>query len=97
MEQKTTRESIEETRLERERVKLQLDKKSLEETGTFHYRSDSKPELEFSRYKQDCRKRALDLAMLNGGTINLSLASNPAPDDILRTAEFYYEWLIAIP
>jgi hypothetical protein len=85
MESKTTREGIEEVRLERERLKLQQDK------------PEGKSELEFSRYKQDCRKRALDLAMMNGGSINCSLVSNPAPDDILKTAKFYYDWLISIP
>jgi hypothetical protein len=46
---------------------------------------------EFQRYKQDCRKRALDLA------------HTEYPDrkkdkpDILKNADEYYNWLISIP
>jgi hypothetical protein len=43
---------------------------------------------EFQRYKQDCRKRALDLAP------SLITATEP---DVLKKADQLYNWLISIP
>ena len=40
---------------------------------------------EFARYKQDCRKRALDLA------------HGVDTDNVLKNADKYYSWLISIP
>lgn len=47
---------------------------------------------EFSRYKQDCRKRALDLAA------DL-MRNKPVTEDeqMLKIATKYYKWLIEIP
>jgi hypothetical protein len=54
--------------------------------------------LEFSRYKQDCRKRALEMA--HGETINLTAATAGALGgqlDVVSLADKYYNWLISIP
>jgi len=47
--------------------------------------------IEKSRYNQDCRKRALSAAESNSGV------ANPEPESILKAADKYYNWLIAIP
>lgn len=72
---------------------------------------DSKQSLEFSRYKQDCRKRALDLAhnefleektlfnkscKVEDGERNKD-GSFPMKFDIIELADKYYNWLISIP
>jgi hypothetical protein len=49
--------------------------------------------VEFSRYKQDCRKRALDLA----AQTNVTGKKDPVQDDVLKLADNYYTWLISIP
>jgi len=70
--------------------------------------ADTKGQLEFSRYKQDCRKRALDCAIDEcrrvGGfapTIKdpskLVHQEEAKPFDILAEADKYYNWLITIP
>lgn len=64
-----------------------------------------KHDLEFSRYKQDCRKRALDLAhterdrnYYGGGSTNL-IPKQPtvSTEDTLKVADKYYKWLINLP
>lgn len=62
MEKKSTREELDEVRLEKEKLRLALERKEFEQSGKILYKSEDKTELEFQRYKQDCRKRALDLA-----------------------------------
>jgi len=68
----------------------------------------SKQSLEFSRYKQDCRKRALECAIdecrrVGGFTpiikdpSKLVHQEEAKPFDILAEAEKYYQWLITIP
>lgn len=54
-----------------------------------------KSELEFSRYKQDCRKRALEMAA--GECIELVRRGESNTIDIVDTADKYYNWLISIP
>lgn len=49
-------------------------------------------EKEFSRYKQDCRKKALDLAWQY-----YSKDGCNGEKKVTETAEFYYNWLISIP
>lgn len=49
-------------------------------------------DIEFNRFKQDCRKRALDVAhqtisQAQGGTIS---------KDIIKEADIYYKWLIDV-
>lgn len=54
--------------------------------------------LEFNRYKQDCRKRALEMA--HNEIINLTAASSATKGgdvDVAVLAEKYYQWLISIP
>lgn len=53
----------------------------------------TKQVLEFQRYKQDCRKRALEVAertvtQSSGGVIS---------EKITNEADKYYDWLINIP
>ena len=58
----------------------------------------SKYDIEFNRYKQDCRKRALDVAyqlfVSHGGDIN---EEGEKEIDIKTIADKYYNWLISIP
>lgn len=99
----STRESIELIRLEREKLMLAQQKKEFEETGKVAFRSDDKSEIEFQRYKQDCRKRALDLAHSEYGDwyreANSKSATNNIGEkpDVENLAEKYYQWLITIP
>jgi len=57
---------------------------------------------EFARYKQDCRKRALDLAHVELLRVNRA-AELPSTEgeitevDVLTVADKYYQWLITIP
>lgn len=64
-----------------------------------------KNNLEFNRYKQDCRKRALDLAAgeyadwyreSNSCKAREETIKSPPPD-ITALADKYYNWLISIP
>lgn len=55
--------------------------------------SNEKSNIEYGRYKQDCRKRALEVAertvtQSQGGQIS---------DAITTEADKYYNWLISIP
>lgn len=57
-----------------------------------------KKDLEFSRYKQDCRKRALDLAHSEIHSLNKAGIAQPKPEiTTTELAETYYNWLISIP
>lgn len=60
-----------------------------------YFPQDTKQEVEFSRYKQDCRKRALDLAHSECVPNARSLSGGEV--DVLKTADKYYNWLISIP
>lgn len=58
-----------------------------------------KANLEFTRYKQDCRKRALDLASQNidkEREYTKRFQDDP-PLTIQTLADKYYNWLISIP
>lgn len=62
---------------------------------SFNKVPDSKSELEFQRYKQDCRKRAFDMAHNE-----LELLMREGKGDLFKieeTADKYYQWLITIP
>jgi len=50
----------------------------------------SKNDLELQRYKQDCRKRALDAGAENA----YKTVSNATSDMVLKEAEIFYQWLI---
>lgn len=91
----------------------EFNKKSFEKDGVIYYASKDKAQsiIEFSRYKQDCRKRALDLAserikpiekLLNGQEIKdlkgLIQSGEIVSEEILMAlADKYYNWLISIP
>lgn len=63
---------------------------SFNKTGKIHYQDKSK--VEFYRFKQDCRKRALDLA--HSESINSVAASQANKGvNVLDLADKYYEWL----
>ena len=74
------------------------------QTGKLHFKSPNK-EIEIQRYKQDCRKRALELAYnewdakLTRQIRGKEKDSNvePEPFNISETADKYYNWLINIP
>lgn len=60
--------------------------------------------VEFSRYKQDCRKRALEMAHAENSTSTLRMASQlnqgslgVSNIDVIKLADKYYNWLISIP
>lgn len=64
--------------------------KSFNESGNIHYQG--KANVEFSRYKQDCRKRAIDIAVQlvsqsSGGQIS---------EEVKKEADIYYKWLIDV-
>lgn len=65
------------------------------QTGNLHFKTPKA--IEFERYKQDCRKRSLDLASshINRDAIGNSLKINPS--EVLNISETYYNWLISIP
>lgn len=48
----------------------------------------SQKEVEYNRYKQDCRKKSLDWVMQH---------FNGSDDDAIKSADKYYKWLISIP
>lgn len=50
---------------------------------------------EYNRFKQDCRKRALDLA--HNELDQLMRADKGAEFSVTETADKYYNWLITIP
>lgn len=60
---------------------------------------------EFSRYKQDCRKRALELSHNEAGRPIFQPTDNPLMNtqrvsprvDIIELADKYYNWLINLP
>jgi len=57
-------------------------------------RERDKSQVEFNRYKQDCRKRALDLAEIQMGKYSGTTWSD---EKMLEQADKYYNWLISIP
>jgi tRNA1(Val) A37 N6-methylase TrmN6 len=57
----------------------------------------SKQELEFARYKQDCRKKSLDLAMSRVPYVKEEKSWSPTNDQIQKLADELYQWLITIP
>lgn len=87
-------------------------KDSYEKDGTIYYASKDKAQsvIEFSRYKQDCRKRALDLAQSQsihmgeyfernkiGDGENITLKTIVEQNVLTDLADKYYNWLISIP
>jgi len=66
--------------------------KGFMETGDLVWRE--KTGLEFSRYKQDCRKKAFDVTFRNFDP-STSTESTMAVE--LKNAELLYTWLISIP
>ena len=64
--------------------------KQYNETGKLY--SQEKVNVEFSRYKQDCRKRAIDIAVQLVSTSSLGQISG----EVKKEADIYYEWLIDI-
>lgn len=60
------------------------------QTGKLHFKSPKA--IEFERYKQDCRKRAIEMAHADFHSGKLSLGAT-----IKTAADEYYEWLISIP
>jgi hypothetical protein len=69
-------------------IKEQRNAQALAENKSENYKKD----LELSRYKQDCRKRALEMAHddFHAG----KMANGSKVGDL---AETYYNWLISIP
>ncbi len=73
-----------------------------QKSATEYLRADdikAKYNVEFGRFKQDCRKRALDLAVSDAHTPKLNSEGNNVVEkiDILKLAAEYYNWLISIP
>jgi hypothetical protein len=67
------------------------------QTGQLHFRGPNS-KIEVQRYKQDCRKRALEMA--HGELINLTAASQATKGgevNVTELADKYYSWLISIP
>jgi len=60
------------------------------QTGKLHFKSPK--EIEFQRYKQDCRKRALEMAHLDYQQGKILMDSK-----VQEAANKYYNWLISIP
>jgi len=62
-----------------------------------------KQKTEFARYKQDCRKRALEMAHAENNTevmrraTSLNQGQLGGGINIIATADKYYSWLISIP
>lgn len=81
------------------------ERKHMNQSAPVEMISPSKQDLEFSRYKQDCRKRALDLAIESAGKFRNDLGSKvdngktiPNAETIIPIfADQYYNWLINIP
>ena len=74
-----------------------FDRKEIEQLAhqNLGKQNASKNDIEFSRYKQDCRKRALDLAH---SEMPIARQGEIVPDvDIISLADKYYNWLISIP
>lgn len=65
----------------------------LQETGEVAWKS----ELEFSRYKQDCRKRALDLAASHQNIDITGRKFEVEKEKVISYADYYYNWLINLP
>lgn len=69
------------------------------QTGNLHFKSLQQKELEIQRYKQDCRKRAFDLAHSEHSDWVRTRSENvgiPEPN-IPELANTYYKWLTDIP
>lgn len=65
---------------------------------------NAKQKTEFERYKQDCRKRAAELAFQQWSIAGEQFKSTTEYSkgtlfdfDILKRADEYYNWLISIP
>jgi len=76
-----------------------------QEIYTYKSADNKQVKVEFNRYKQDCRKRALEMAQANQ---RVGYNPNPLPslqqfsntintEAVLRDADKYYNWLISIP
>lgn len=78
MEKKDARDNLTESYAEMNRLRIEEKKKQFE--------------TELQRYRQDCRKRALDLGYQQVGANRLSIEMNTG--DVLAAAEIYYSWLI---
>lgn len=63
--------------------------KSYNNSGKLHYQD--KANMEFSRYKQDCRKKALEIAFEE-----VKLVGGFTDTVVKETADKYYQWLIDI-
>lgn len=57
----------------------------------------TKGDIEFSRYKQDCRKRALEMAMGRTPFIKEEKDWEPSNEQIKKLSDDLYKWLIEIP
>lgn len=51
----------------------------------------NKEKIEFNRFKQDCRKRALE------ASLQISQSKTYTNTEIKTIADIYYQWLIEIP
>lgn len=72
-------------------LQKQLDAaKGFQETGQIH----GKSEIEFLRYKQDCRKKALEMAHSEFMAVTEKTIIRPAVSTPVELAEIYYNWLI---
>ena len=58
---------------------------------------EEKTDLEFSRYKQDCRKRALEVAANKPVGNGDHVYRTGTAEVIIKEADKYYKWLIEIP
>lgn len=56
---------------------------------------DNKTEIENQRYKQDCRKRAFEMA--HAELMSLLSQNKGADFSVTEQADKYYNWLISIP
>ncbi len=62
------------------------------------FEQDPKVIVEFNRYKQDCRKKALEMAHDEWSKIVfVSNGGKGGEYDVLTEADKYYKWLISIP
>lgn len=63
-----------------------------------HLRANKeKYNIEFNRYKQDCRKRALEMAHHECPIIQEEGKWIASTEQVMKKADEYYNWLISIP
>jgi len=89
-----------------------VERKHMNNSPSVETSSPSKKNLEFSRYKQDCRKRAMDVAqvrlseLIKDGFLKEDLKDNEGKviakeiaqeNMLLALCDKYYTWLINIP